>query len=264
MKSKLIIIEGCDGSGKTTLIKDLKEDIKKINPKIKIQNIAFPYNKAFGYLKIRSILADKKVMHYPPDLFQGLYVINMIDCFEKVVNPFFKENPEDGIIFIDRSIISTLLYNAINGGSIYNSIRTFLKKKRLAGDISISEDDSMLDLDMILNKYCHLEKEVDHYYFLQPPINVLLERSKERTNGEEYDSQAYVQRMHRAYNDFYQFVSAQITRNIMDFIEGPDSMVRPNLNIRGKITQLNSWNDTLPDEDNHTIYRNIILKDLGL
>ena len=79
MNSKLVMFEGVDGSGKSTMINDLKEEIKGKNPKIKVQIMAFPNVKAFGGLKIRSILADKKAMDYPPDVFQGLYILNMIE-----------------------------------------------------------------------------------------------------------------------------------------------------------------------------------------
>jgi thymidylate kinase len=260
MNSKLVMFEGVDGSGKSTMINDLKEEIKEKNPKIKVQTMAFPNVKAFGGLKIRSILADKKAMNYPPDLLQGLYVLNMIETFEKTVNPFFEKNPTDAIMLIDRGPISTILYNAMNGGTIYHSIRTYLKRNRLAGDITISEDDSRLDLDIILNKYCHLKKAVDYYVFIQPPINVVLDRAAKRKSGEEFDSSAYVQRMYQAYNDFYTFISGRLNRSIMDSIEGPDTMVRPSSSVAKKSIRYDKWNDLLSDQENHKAYRDDLLK----
>jgi len=264
MKSKLIMFEGVDGSGKSTMIDDLKNEIKDINPKLKVQTIAFPNVKAFGGLKIRSILADGKAMNYPPDVFQGLYILNMIETFDKTVNPFFEKNPENAIMLIDRGPISTLLYNAMNGGSIYHSIRTYLKRSRLLGDNTISEDESRLDLDIILNKYCHLVKPVDYYVFVQPPINVVIDRSIKRGSGEEFDSSNYVKRMYRAYDEFYTFVSGRLNRNIMDSIEGADTMVRPSSVVAKKAIRFDSWNPLFSEAENHRLHRQELLKKLKL
>jgi thymidylate kinase len=259
MKSKLIMFEGVDGSGKSTMIDDLKNEIKEINPKLKVQTIAFPNVKAFGGLKIRSILADGKAMSYPPDIFQSLYLLNQIETSEKTINPFFEKNPENAIMLIDRGPVSTLLYNAMNGGSIYHSIRTYLKRTRLLGDTSISEDESRLDMDIILNKYCHLAKPVDYYVFVQPPINVVIDRSIKRSSGEEFDSSNYVKRMYRAYDEFYTFVSGRLNRNIMDSIEGADTMVRPSSVVAKKAIRLDKWNELLNDEANHKNHREELL-----
>lgn len=264
MKSKLIMFEGVDGSGKSTMINDLKNDIKEINPKLKVQTIAFPNVKAFGGLKIRSILADGKAMSYPPDIFQGLYILNMIETFEKTINPFFEKNPDNAIMLIDRGPISTLLYNAMNGGSIYHSIRSYLKRTRLLGDTTISEDESRLDLDIILNKYCHLTKTVDYYVFVQPPINVVVDRAIKRGGGEEFDSSNYVKRMYRAYDEFYIFISGRLNRSIMDSIEGADSMVRPSSTVAKKAIRLDSWNPLFSEADNHKAHRLELLKKLKL
>ena len=264
MKSKLIMIEGCDGCGKTTMVKDLKNDIKNINKDLKVLTVSLPHYNSFGYAKIRDILSKKQTKFYPPDIIQSLYLINMIDCFEKVVNPFFEENPENAICIIDRSLVSTLLYNAINDGSIYNNIRIYMKKRRLNGDTSISEDDSILDLDMILNKYCHLNKKVDYLFFLNPPVDIVIERAKNRNSKEEFDSTAYVQRMHFAYDSFCNFISCKMPRSIIDFIEGPEAIIKPDLKFKDRVIQLNKWNRLLSDQDNHKILRDIVLNKLGL
>lgn len=263
MKSKLIMFEGVDGSGKSTMINDLKDDIKEINPKIKIQTIAFPNVKAFGGLKIRSILADGKVSNYPPDIFQGLYIANMIETFDKTVNPFFEKNPDDAVMLIDRGPISTLLYNAMNGGTIYHSIRSYLKKLRLAGDVSISEDETRLDLDIILNKYCHSSKVVDYYVFVQPPMNVVVDRAIKR-NGDDFDSATFVKRMYRAYDDFYTFISGRLNRSIVDSIEGADTMIRPSSVVAKKAIRYDMWNELLSDADNHKLHRLDLLDKLGI
>lgn len=262
MESKFIIIEGVDGSGKTTMIKDLKEDIKARDKNIKVFALSLPYSRCFAYNKIRDVLSGG--ISYPADVFQSLYVANMIEAAEKFINPFFEKNPENGIVIMDRSIISTLVYNSLCNGSLYQSIRTFLRKKRLDGDKSIHEDDTILDLDIINNKYGQLNKTVDHYYFLIPPIDIVADRATARHSKEEFDGLSFVNRTYRAYEMMHKFLTGHLYRTAIDILESPDGMLKPNMEIAHKITKLDIWNRTVDPSENHRAYREIVLHDLGL
>ena len=121
-----------------------------------------------------------------------------------------------------------------------------------------------MDLDTILNKYCHLKPVVDYYFFLQPPIDVVVDRAYKRNSKEANDSISHVQRMHIAYGAMYEFLSAKMNRSIIDMVEQTDGKIRPSLIIRHKFVLLDKWNRNFSDEENHKEYRDKILELLEL
>lgn len=264
MENKVIIIEGCDCSGKTTMIKDLKAEIKARNKGVKVLALSLPNIKRFGYAKIRDVLTGKTA--FPPDIVQSLFLANMIETFDKDVNPFLDEGEQDHIVLLDRSIISTLLYNAMQAGTIFESIQTYLHRLSLAGVREISPDASVVDLDIIYKVYGHLAVSVDFTFFLMPPLPVVLKRAetKAEQTGETNDSKAQVQRMYGAYDAFYSFISGNMYRTVIDYLESPQGILRPKTSDINKYIKLSDWNPQISEEDNHKSYRNAILAKLGL
>lgn len=265
MENKVIIIEGCDCSGKTTMIKDLKADIRAKDKNIKVLTLSLPNIKRFGYAKIRDILSGKSA--FPPDIVQSLFLANMIETFDKDVNPFLLDDGEqDHIVLLDRSIISTILYNAMQGGSIFESIQAYMHRLAMAGVKEIPLDASVVDLDIINKVYGHLAVSVDYTFFLMPPLPVILKRAetKAEQTGEANDSKAQVQRMYNSYDAFYSFISGNMYRTVIDYLESPQGILRPKTSDIHKYIKLSDWNPQISEEDNHKAYRDAILAKLGL
>lgn len=264
MKNKLIVIEGCDCVGKTTMIKDLKEEIKKRNPNAKILALSLPYRNRACYTKIREVLGGKS--SYPADVVQSLFVVNLIDTAERDINPFLLESEEDRYVILDRSLISTILYNAMASGSLFDSILTYMNKLRIAGVKEIPEDPTVVDLDIINKMYGHLAVSVNFTFFLMPPLQVVLNRSaaKEKETGESNDNKAMVQRMYNAYLSFYSFISGSMYRSVVDLLESPKGVLKPQVRDLNKYILLSEWNDKISEEENHKIYREAILAKLEL
>ena len=265
MKNKLIVIEGCDCSGKTTLVKDLKADIKAMNKGIKVLTISLPCRTRFGYTKIRDVLSGKSA--FPPDVVQSLFLANMIETFDRDVNPFLLDDgPEDHLVILDRSIISTILYNAMQSGTIFDSIQTYLHRLSTLGVREIPPDANVVDLDIINKVYGHLAVSVDFTFFLMPPMHVVLKRAETKANqtGEANDTKASVQRMYHAYEAFYAFISGNMYRSVVDFLESPKGILRPQTRGLDTYIKLSDWNQQISEEDNSKSYREAILAKLEL
>lgn len=261
MKNKLIILEGADGAGKSTMAKDLQNDILKKNKEIKVKVISFPHSTSFGYKKIREVLQDPD--RYPPDVLQSLFVANMIECAEKVINPFFEENKENRIIILDRSLLSTIVYNALNGGTIFHSIMSHTYKianEIVPGSISRKE----LDPDILSKVYGHIIQPIDFTVFLFPPIEVLIEHSKKRESKEENDGADSVIKSFEAYVSLYKFLTGSLHRDFIDFLEYSVDMLVPNTRKYDKYVGLTNWNRSKSEEQNYTAWREVVLTKLGI
>ena len=98
----IIVFEGIEGSGKTTLINHLSKYLKKINKKfVKFREPGGSKNSE----KIRKfILNNKSNLNYKTDLL--LYLASRSENFEKII----KKNHKKKIILIDRFTDSTIAY----------------------------------------------------------------------------------------------------------------------------------------------------------
>jgi len=98
----IIVFEGIEGSGKTTLINYLSKYLRKINKKfVKFREPGGSKNSE----KIRKfILNNKSNLNYKTDLL--LYLASRSENFEKII----KKNYNKKIIIIDRFIDSTIAY----------------------------------------------------------------------------------------------------------------------------------------------------------
>ena len=114
---KLIVVEGPDGIGKTTLIKNLELYLKASskNPLV----LANPNPKKVKYDKIKQMLKEEKIQN--TDQLQQLMLMNFIDLFNTDISTHLKNKP-DNIVILDRWIISSIIYNIIEDGWLYKII----------------------------------------------------------------------------------------------------------------------------------------------
>ena len=98
----IIVFEGIEGSGKTTLINHLSKYLKKINKKfIKFREPGGSKNSE----KIRKFILDNKSnLNYKTDLL--LYLASRSENYEKIIAKNYKKK----IILIDRFTDSTIAY----------------------------------------------------------------------------------------------------------------------------------------------------------
>lgn len=226
--TKFIIIEGSDGSGKSTMTKTLKEYIDNNIERYTAEIVAYPHKGYFGYDKIREILSGK--ITAPPDIVQSLFIMNMIDSFENYINPYFNTNGK--VIIMDRSIISTIVYNKLANGNILESIIKYLYKDEYL---------HLLSIDTINQKYCNMKGNIDNIFFLSPPLEIVLQHSKNRLlENKKIDD-----------NDKIECVIKQY-KNYIDLYE---SFAKLNNNM----TILNIWDYKLSEQENYLNLQNIII-----
>lgn len=143
-KGKFIVIEGCDGSGKTTVIEKLREEFKD-NPEYVF--IKAPGSTALGEV-IRKILKNKKYSDICPKTWLYLFMSTMIELVEKEIKP----NLEQGkTIICDRFAMSTWVYQNAMDKSLASLIETLVSDltKHVKVDKTIYLD---VDLDIIKSR----------------------------------------------------------------------------------------------------------------
>jgi len=110
MNDLFISIEGCDGSGKTTIIKELEQILNNRNIANLITFEPGGINNPFGKL-IRSIVLDskwEKLDNYTKIL---LFTASRNEHYLKVIKPALLEHK---IVICDRYIDSTVIYQGFN------------------------------------------------------------------------------------------------------------------------------------------------------
>lgn len=128
MNGKLFVLEGPDGSGKTTLRNELVEHIKNVSG-INTIDISIPFEQAFGYNMIRQLLTKK----VPSDILQNLILLNIKETIESVIKPSI----DRGInVVVDRWIHSTIVYNTMYKGTIMSSLASATKSNNKTIDIN--------------------------------------------------------------------------------------------------------------------------------
>lgn len=106
---KVFVIEGCDGVGKSRMVKRVSGFIKR-SLKLPCKTASFPNNKGILYNQIRDKL--KYGSEYK-DILQQMMMINMGDYIERHMYPELLK----GTNFIcDRWVLSTLIYNRMENG----------------------------------------------------------------------------------------------------------------------------------------------------
>lgn len=139
---KFIVVEGCDGSGKTTLIKKLKEYYKKIK-KDKIIFLKEPGSTKLGECIRDMILKNKDLEDISVQTQLYLFMAARIELIEKVIKPKLKEGYT---VICDRFALSTWVYQNAMDSSLSNIIKFLIedlsRRIKVDGTIYLSIDAS--------------------------------------------------------------------------------------------------------------------------
>lgn len=118
MAGTYIVIEGLDGTGKTTQAKLLAEVFAKQGHHS--QYVHEPGQTAMG-LELERIIKDRELERQAETNFL-LFTANRLEVFHQVIEPALSD---DGVIVADRNWISSVAYQGIAGGM---GIETILKE----------------------------------------------------------------------------------------------------------------------------------------
>ena len=126
-KGKLIVVEGPDGVGKTTLCKKL---IAKLNNKMKDSSILLHVPDEYGLMydgikEAFELTKDKSKWQPPTDYIQQIISGNTRSIISLFAKPALKEGK---IVIVDRYCYTSLVYNIVKEGTMINSISEFFKK----------------------------------------------------------------------------------------------------------------------------------------
>jgi len=106
-KSLFIVIEGLDGSGKSTSLKFLK---KKLSPSYKVKASYEPHNPSCGGDYIRAVLT-KKIKRFSHRTLALAFAANRLDHNDRVIIPWL-EKDGNRIVLCDRYYLSSLVYQS--------------------------------------------------------------------------------------------------------------------------------------------------------
>ena len=179
---KLFVLEGPDGSGKSTLCKKISNQL--IHEGFYSEVVVLPNPDCFGYSKIRELLTKNT----NTDILQTLMIVNMKETFDNMIKPRI----EHGInIILDRWLTSTIIYNILNDGNLTDSMSTQ------------KDDKKYLYLDEISSKYCGLCLYPDKIFYLSLPKSIVMKHANDRNSKELNDKDENVKKIYNLYNDFY-------------------------------------------------------------
>lgn len=180
---KLIVVEGTDGSGKSTTCKKFSDYINTHPEEFdgyKAMTLSLPYNDGSElYKKIRQLLTEENV---PTDILQSMMIINMRDTFNNIIIP--KLENEKVIIILDRWLLSTLVYNIMNKGKIIDSSISHIlsllgiKSRSNYRDIGIGYRRNHLVIEDFSSYYCNLNTFPDRVFLLSPETGLLQKHSR--------------------------------------------------------------------------------------
>ncbi len=151
--SLFIVIEGLDGSGKSSASAALKEHLEQ-NFSGKIKRSYEPHNPSCGGDFIRDVL-EKRITEFDPFVLALAYAANRLDHNARIINPWL-EKGADHIFICDRYYLSSLVYN--------------------------SAEDFSFDEVMLLNKNA---RKPDIIFFLNVSAEVCRERMNKRNEPVE-------------------------------------------------------------------------------
>ena len=107
-KSLFIVIEGLDGSGKSTAGKMLAELLEKEHPST-VKFTYEPNDDSAGGKFIRAVLT-KKIVDFHPRQLALSFAANRLDHCSRVISPMLEK--EGGIVLSDRYYLSSLVYQS--------------------------------------------------------------------------------------------------------------------------------------------------------
>ena len=207
---KLFFFEGPDGSGKTIMSTHLFDIIREEQEYFPYL-FTFPNKNAFGYDKIKD-LSNRETNTVPTDIVQSLFIINMIESFEENINDII-ENYPNSLVLIDRSLISTFIYNKKENGILEQDCIDFIHKTT---GLNYNE----VDFDIISKVITHSIVAPTNIFFIMPPLEILLKHSKERIrNGkaEKNDKEEIVKKTYELYKTAYDYYKKK-AKNPNEFV----------------------------------------------
>jgi dTMP kinase len=148
-----IVIEGLDGSGKSTASKELKRQLN-LRFQGKVAWTYEPENTCCGGEFIRDVL-EKRIPDYDPFVLSLAYAANRLDHNTRMIQPWLSKG-EDHIMVCDRYYLSSLVYN--------------------------SSEDFSFDNVMLLN---HKARKPDIIFFLNVRAEVCRQRMDKRKGPDE-------------------------------------------------------------------------------
>jgi dTMP kinase len=100
-----LVIEGLDGSGKTTITRRLARSLQALNPSV---HLTFqPHDASAAGLYIRQALGKKITV--PPKALALAFALNRMDHGANVIEPLLEQRPQS-IVICDRYYLSSLVY----------------------------------------------------------------------------------------------------------------------------------------------------------
>lgn len=161
---KIVAVEGIDGAGKSTLINNLKRDLKKNGMKVYMLK---PIVDTPSGLAVRKYLEGTEFKFSSNNHLIYSYLTAMIECMD-FVNEIRTEADNDTIVLLDRWLFSTYIYGFISYNA-KNDLDTFKK---------------------ILESYSELVSKIDLTLLVDIEVDVALERIKSRDGdiGKDYYS----------------------------------------------------------------------------
>lgn len=135
MKPLWIIVDGIDGSGKTTLCKNLETALNLRND---TESIHLPYEYSVYYQDIKEMLKDKEQSN--SDKLQYLMIANYRDTLKNFIIPMLSKGTN---VVLDRWITSTIAYNLYHQGQLmvelcnlswmmaYDTAERFISKSKI-------------------------------------------------------------------------------------------------------------------------------------
>jgi len=190
---KLFVIEGPDGSGKSTMVSHL---IKRLSEKnIPIEDIALPNPDCILYKEIREYLTKQDL---DIDTLQSMMIVNMRDCFNRYIIPKI----ESGInIILDRWAISTIIYNIVKNGSLVK--KDFITK------------DNEIDLERVVRVTSSSFWPNRIFYLNTPKLDIINNSIKRLRSGDDkevFDKKESVLNVYNTYQDFYKTLTDKFHR----------------------------------------------------
>ncbi len=186
-EGRIYVIEGPDGSGKTTMVGHLVERLSSVG--IPFESIALPNKDSSMYDQIRLALKKSYVII---DQLQRYMLYNMDDCFSKIIIPKIQTGMN---IILDRWAVSTIIYNMINRG-------------KLIEEVYLTSDGS-IDMEGIVRRGSCFTWP-NKIFYLNTPKKVLIENAIIRSgvkNTEIFDKEDIVEDLYNGYQDFYKAIT---------------------------------------------------------
>lgn len=189
-KGKLIVIEGTDGAGKSSMVRKLVNKLNNYDHKWISYSI--PNENTDTYILIRKLLTSTDI---PTDILQSLIISNEKEFF-KIIN----KKINDGInVILDRWVISSIIYSINNGGNILYNAYKYLYNN--------NDCDIRIDLNKYVKNFCGIYPYPDLIFYIDPGEKVLRLNAKLRHSKELNDSIAKVLKARSLFRLFYNNIS---------------------------------------------------------